>query len=226
VHQAEAQRNAAISYALSMLECDTKIMTSPLTKGFLWLVRFYFPFTAYIQIVQNLKRRPVSDQAEQAWEVMSDNYEAHFGFLCRDDSPFKIFTKTVLQAWEAREATFRQLGESLVTPRIVLSIRHKVAQIAQNAQNPDTGQPNGAKDMGINDFPMSMPMGVGSHNLLYSMGGQDGCAITGPGACPDMPGLAPLDVDVNQLDWSAMDWDLVNAPAGEAGESTGLSLPY
>ncbi|KAK9337314.1 hypothetical protein LIPSTDRAFT_57140 [Lipomyces starkeyi NRRL Y-11557] len=227
VHQAEAQRDAPISYALSMLECDTKIMTSPLTKGFLWLVHFYFPFTAYIQIVQSLKRRPVSDQAELAWEVMSDNYEARFGLLRRDDSPFfKIFTKILLQAWEAREATFKQLGESLVTPRIVLSIRHQVAQIAQNAQNPDTGQPNGATDMGINNFLMSMPMGFGSHSLLYSMGGQASYAVTGPGAYPDMPGLAPLDVDVNQLDWSAMDWDLVNTPAGEAGESTGLSLPY
>ncbi|MCJ1356057.1 MAG: hypothetical protein MMC33_006051, partial [Icmadophila ericetorum] len=216
VHQAEAQRDASISYALSMLECDTKIMTSPLTKGFTWLAHFHFPFTAYIHIVQNLKRRPVSDQAEQAWEVMSGNYEARFDFLHRDDDPFfKIFTKIVLQAWKARESTIRQLGESLVIPRIILSIRHKVAQIAQNAQNANTGQSNDTTDITIN-FPISMPMSFDSYSLLHSMGGQDGYAVTGPGAYPDMPGLAPLDIDINQLDWSVMDWDLVNARADEA----------
>lgn len=41
-----AQRSAAISYALSMLECDTKLRTSPLTKGYLWLADFYFPALA------------------------------------------------------------------------------------------------------------------------------------------------------------------------------------
>ncbi|KAI4153039.1 MAG: hypothetical protein LQ340_002547 [Diploschistes diacapsis] len=226
VQQTEAQREAAVSYALSMLECDTKIMTSPLTKGFLWLVHFYFPFPAYIHIVQNLRRRPVCDQAEQAWKVMSDNYEVRFGFLHKDDNPFfKIFTRILLQAWNGHEATSKQSGASLPTPRIVSSIRHKLAQIAQNAPTPDTGQPHGATDRGINKFPTSTPMSFDSHNLLFSTGAQDGYAVTGPGQYADMPDLAPLDVDANQLDWSAMDWDLVNAPAGVAGGSTGLSLP-
>ena len=32
-----------------------------------------------------------------------------------------------------------------------------------------------------------------------------------------MPGRALLDVDVNQLDWSAMNWSSMNEPAGQAG---------
>jgi hypothetical protein len=135
--QTEAQRDTAIFYALNMLECDTKLMTSPLTKGFLWLVHFYFPFPAYIQIVQTLRRRPMSGQAEQAWAVMNDNYEARFGFgsIYSDDNPsFKIFAKIVLQACEARELAFRQLGESLTPPRFVSTLRHIVAQTAQSVQ--------------------------------------------------------------------------------------------
>ena len=225
VYRAEAQRDATVSFALSMLKCDTKVMTSPLTKGFLWLAHFYFPLTAYIHIVQNLKRRPVSDQAEQAWEIMSDNYKARCYFLHKDYNPFfKIFARIVLQAWEAREATSRQSGESLVIPWIVLSIRYRMTELTQNEQNTDTGQPDSATDLGINDFPISMPTGFGSHSLLHSMGGQDGYAGTESAAYPDMLGLASLDVDVNQLDWSAMDWDLVNAPTGEAGESIDLPL--
>lgn len=208
VHQSDAQRDAAISHALHMLECDTKLMTSPLTKRFLWLIHLHFPFPAYIQIVQDLRRRPGSQQAEQAWEVMSDNYEAQFVFLCEDsESPFfKIFTKIVLLAWEAREAAFSQLGEPLMPPKIVSSIRHRVAQIAQNAQIADAQQPNGVMGIGMNNFPVSMAMGSGSHGLLNNMGGQGGYGVNEPGVYSNMPAQALLDVDVNNLDWAAMDW--------------------
>jgi hypothetical protein len=207
VHQTDAQRDTAISHALRMLECDTNLRTSPLTKRFLWLVHLHFPFPAYIQIVQDLRRRPSSEQAEQAWEVMSDNYEATFIFVAKDvQSPFfKIFTKIVLQAWEAREAAFSQMGEPLMPPRIVSSIRHRVAQMAQNIQIADTQQPNGVAGMGIDNFLMSVPIDSGSHGLMYNMEGQGGYGVTGPGVYPNMPRQAPLNIDVNHLDWAAMD---------------------
>jgi len=63
VRRTEARRDAATSHALRMLKCATKVMTSPLTKGFLWLNHFHFPFPAHIQIVQDLRRRPISEQA-------------------------------------------------------------------------------------------------------------------------------------------------------------------
>ena len=216
MHQTEAQRDAAISHALNVLECDTKLTTSPLTKGFFWLMDFYFPFPVYIQILQDLRRRPVSRQAEQAWAVMNDSYGARVGFLYRGDGPFfKILAKIVLQAWKAREVAFRQLEESLTTPRFVSSISDIVAQTAQSAQNDNTEQPHGVMGMGVDDFLMSMPMGFDSH--IYSLERQAGDAEMGPGVYPHMPGQAPLDVDVNQLDWSAMNWSSMNEPAGQAG---------
>jgi hypothetical protein len=137
----EAQHDTAISYALSMLECDTKLVTSPLTKGFLWLVNFYFPFPAYIHIVQDLRRGPISRHAEQAWAVMSDNCEAHFGFQYRDDSPFfKLFAKMGLQAREACELAFKQLGKPLTPSIFVSSIRDNLAQTAKSEQNDNTEQ--------------------------------------------------------------------------------------
>jgi hypothetical protein len=208
VHQTDAQRDAAIFHALRMLECDTKLRTSPLTKKFLWLIHLHFPFPAYIQIAQDLRRRPGSERAEQAWEVMSDNYEAWFVFVSKDiESPFfKIFNEIVLPAWEAREVAFSQLGEPLMPPRIVSSIRHRVARIAQNAQVADTKQPNGAIDVSTDDLSISMPMGSGSHEMLYNMGGNGGYRVTGPKVYSNVLGRTPLDIDVNHLDWAAMDW--------------------
>lgn len=206
VQQTDEQRDAAISHALSMLESDTNLMTSPLTKGYLWFVHFHFPFPAYIHTVQDLRMRPVSDHAERTWEIMSDNYEARFMFLEQDDNPlFKVFTKLILQAWGAREVLFTQSGKPLVPPRIVSDIRLKVAQTTQDAHDACINQPNDIFGMNT-DFSMSVPVDSGRHSLLYGMGGQ---GYVGSESRPyhDMPGQAELDVDMNEMNWTPMDWN-------------------
>jgi hypothetical protein len=206
LRQTDAQRDVAISHAIRMLDCDTKLRTSPLTKRFLWLIHLYFPFPAYIQIVQDLRRRPSSELAEQAWEAMSDNYEAQFIFLCSDsESPFfNVFAKIVLQSWEAREASFSKLGEKLIPPRIVSSIKRRMSLIAQNARLADPQQPNGSMGKRIDEFQTLI--GTGTHGLLNRTGDQSGYGPTGPGGYPNMPGLSPLYLDGNHSDWGAMDW--------------------
>ena len=207
VRQTEAQRNSATSHALRMLECDTKIMTSPLIKGFLWLNRLHFPFPAYIQIVQDLRMRPFSEQARQSWEIMNDNYEAWFGSHLKDDSPwFQLFAKMILQAWEAYEAvSSKQSGETPTLPKIVSSIRQKLATVARHAQNTSTEQPNMFMDIGVNEFPM--PIRFANESLPYSMGMQDAYAMMKPEIYSDMPEQAPLDAHMSQLDWTALGGD-------------------
>jgi hypothetical protein len=84
MQQTDTHRGDIISYALNMLDCDTKLMTSPLTKRCLWFTQFHFPFPAYIRIIQDLKKRPMDSHAEKAWVVMSESYEARFVNVERD----------------------------------------------------------------------------------------------------------------------------------------------
>ena len=207
MRRTDAQHDVATSHALRMLECDTKTMTSPLTKGFLWMNHLYFPFPAYIQIVQDLRRRPVSGQARQAWEVMSDNFEAWFHSQFREDSPFlQMFTGMILQAWETCEAASKRLEDFLTPPRIVSIIRHTLTQRARHAQNTDTKQSNSTTSMGIDEFSMSMPMPIGSanQNLPYSMGMQDADAVMGQDIYTGIPEQAPLDAHISQFDWNML----------------------
>lgn len=209
--QTEAQRDAALSHAFAMLDSDTKIKTSPLTKGYLWLIQFYFPFPAYLHIVQELKRRPVGERAEQAWEVMSANYDARFALVSTEDNPLiAMLARIVFQAWESREATFGESGQPPSPPRIVSGLRRYMARMAPDAQKADTEQPNTALAMNMDRLPVSIPMGFGGHSLLGGIGGQDSYAGTGPGMFPNpnLPGESPLDVDVAQLNWGVMDWSL------------------
>ncbi|TVY38946.1 Transcription factor [Lachnellula subtilissima] len=207
--QRDAQREASISHALCMLECDTKFATSPLAKKFLWQVNVHFPFPAFVHILQDLRRLPFSAYSEQAWEVMSENTEARLMFMATAfKNPFlEIFANIVHEAWEAREAAVDQLREPLVPPSIVSFSRARTAQKGPVVQVAETQQPNFESGMGMdtNDLQISMPMSSGSNGQLYDMGGQSGYGVMGP-LYPNMSGQAPLDVDMNSLDWAIMDW--------------------
>jgi hypothetical protein len=212
VPQTEAQRDIAFSHALDILKCDTKLVASPLTKGFLWLVHLYFPFPAYFHLVQDLRRRPTRRQAEQAWKVMSDNYEAHFGFQDRGDNRFfRIFADIIMRAWEAREVALGQLEMPITTPKFVAAIKHALDEMAQNDK---MEQPHDVMDIGADDFLMSMPTDFGSD--IYSLEGQPGYAGLGQGEYPHIPVWDPLGIDVNQLDWTAINWSSMNEPARQA----------
>ncbi|KAL5114742.1 hypothetical protein ACEQ8H_007359 [Pleosporales sp. CAS-2024a] len=134
----DAQRSAGVSYALSMLECDTKIMSSRLTKGYRWLAYLNFPFPAYVFVVQELRRRPLGDCTERAWQIMSDNCAARFTDVHERDkwmekkkeNPFfKIFSGIVLQAWAARASALANLGAEVVELPIVTQIKMRVAEM-------------------------------------------------------------------------------------------------
>ncbi|KAF8847265.1 hypothetical protein BDZ45DRAFT_637229 [Acephala macrosclerotiorum] len=210
-HPTDTQRDDAISHALRMLECDTKLQISPLTRRFYWLIEFHFPFPSYIQILQDLRRRLGGEQAQNAWEVMSDNYDTRFGFIHYEgESPFfKIFAKIVLQAWEAREQSFGQSEELIMPPRIVSSVRYRMAQIEQSERLSGPERHDAAIDKTTSDFPMSMPMPMGPscNDMLYNVEGLTGVGLIGP-SFTNMPGPAPIDVDMNNMNWGVMDWGL------------------
>jgi hypothetical protein len=102
--QTESQCITRLSYSLDMLKCDTKIAMSPLTEGLRWVADHHFPFFAYIIIARDLMRRPLMKEAEHAWEVMSDHYEARIGPQWEGHHSFLIlFSKIMFRAWKPRE---------------------------------------------------------------------------------------------------------------------------
>ncbi|KAL7629529.1 hypothetical protein AAE478_001050 [Parahypoxylon ruwenzoriense] len=208
-HITDEQLDNTTSHAFRMLECDTKLMTSPLTKGYLWLAQFHFQFLAYIHIAQDLRSRPASKHAEQAWKLMNENFEARFATISTHRIPlFKLFAATVLPAWEASKG----LGDSSTPPRIVSSIKQKLAKLKQISHNgevvKETTQLNNITDPNSQDSSIPMPMGLCANSQMLDMGigTQDGYAGTGDMFFSGLFGPATLGVDMNQVDWAAMDW--------------------
>jgi hypothetical protein len=211
---AKRQSDTAMLYAFRALESDTKIMNSPLTKGYRWLLLSYFPLPAYIHIVQELIKQPTRQEAKQAWEIMSDNYEVRFTNTSRLGSHvFKTFTKIILQAWEALEKAWKDVQparqEPLVPPRIVANLKRRMAETAENEQNSNMEQLFGEfTNIEVTDLLMPNPMGFGNHNSVYPMTGPDNYSGAGQVLLPisNTPGQSSSlsTAEMHQMTWASM----------------------
>lgn len=208
VAQTDLERSAAVSTAQTMLECDTKLISSHFTKGYRWFVDFYFPFPSYIHLVQDLRMRPASNQAEYTWKVMSENYEARYKFQQQRDSPlYRAFTKIVFQAWRAREAVFAKAGTSRVPPRIVSDMQKRTAPMMQEAHGPGVDHVNG--DTGTNTrSSIALPVASESDSLYYGTERQlfVGLGLQS-GSYPHVLGQTGLDGDWSDMNWTPTDWN-------------------
>lgn len=159
--QTDAQRNAGLTHAITILECDTRLAASPLTKRFFWQLYFNFPFPSYMHIVSDLAKRPLAEPAEQAWRAMSKNCTARFKSDNDVNLGFKLFSRSVLQAWDARKnATGNGM---LAVPQIVLDIERRMKSRSQAEQTPvEAWQPNVEMDwsLGMPGMVMGDPLGM------------------------------------------------------------------
>ncbi|KAJ5659160.1 hypothetical protein N7507_005611 [Penicillium longicatenatum] len=218
----DTERDASVAQAFRLLECDTKILTSSPTKGYAWLIQIYFPFPGYVHIIQDLKKRPRSKHTEKAWEVMNENYEARFNSSTRSDSLFAIFARIILEAWETLETSYKQSGAQVSSPKIVVSIKQKLAEMTKDIPTPNSELPDDALNNLLSQpmpIPMGMDMGVGTgmgmgfgdDSLLSGVAGQIGYPWSDPRLLAHMPGQPPIPPDNNHLNWVSMVWGLHEA---------------
>jgi hypothetical protein len=201
VPQTDAQRDRVISHVHRMLECDTKLMNSPLTKGYQWFLFQYFPFPAYFHIAQDLRKRPTAGHAERSWTVLSDNYQARFGSMKKMDPLLESLARFLLQVWEAREKVLRDLRKPLEPPNIVSDIRSKLGQ-GSNRPTGNTEQSTSASKANTNDSSMPTSVDFGGYALQYGLE-EPGFFSTGYLGTNGQPGM---DLDLDQPDWTAVDW--------------------
>jgi hypothetical protein len=197
----EAQVDTGVSYALRLLECNTNIMTSPLTRPYQWMAPYNFPFPAYIHLAKYLKQHPLSEDASIAWEVMSDNCAARFTTDFQKHGPFfEMFAKLIFHAWEPREMAAAQSNIPATVPRIILKLREIIQQNAQDSI--DSGNPNSfAFEEGEGIFPTPPTELYEGHDSAQTFTGED----------PDMLGSGVfynMQFDPNHIDWAGMDWNL------------------
>jgi hypothetical protein len=173
--QTPAQLDTAASYALRMLECDTKLMSSALTQPYRWLISFHFPFPAYVRIIQDIVKRPLSAHAALAWETMDANYAVRIVNLEGSNNPmFNVFSRMALQAWEARGIN--------MDLTMVADMKKRVQQAADEKQIRDGESMSG----------------VGAGTYMHSDAGLDGFSMD-----VGQSGIENLDdIDWTAIEWN------------------------
>ncbi|KAL7929308.1 hypothetical protein V8C35DRAFT_316054 [Trichoderma chlorosporum] len=156
----DTQRDALGLMALDMITCDTKIMTSSVVKGFLWLIQIYhFPFTAYIQLLQDLKRRPTSSIAAQAWSKIDENFTARLLFQGNERSPFyQMISRMILQSWDVRQVALNNQAQLVTPPGIVSYLANKI-----NLRPADTAK---SLDQAMESMTTSIPNFTNLNNII------------------------------------------------------------
>ncbi|KAH6666543.1 hypothetical protein F5X68DRAFT_265660 [Plectosphaerella plurivora] len=162
----DAERDASLKYACRVLECDTKLLTSPLTKGFNWFLWLHFPFPAYLDIVEDLKRRPLGPLAAFAWDTMEENHEARFRPTGgAPDHPIKgMFGKLILGAWETLQRAGRETGTSVQVPAVVIRVQQ------WRAAKQDEMQTDGEEAQATTSSTLPFDLSGASGNIGFSEG--------------------------------------------------------
>ncbi|TPX09883.1 uncharacterized protein E0L32_008905 [Thyridium curvatum] len=212
------QHSIADGWAIRMLESDTQIRTSPLTKGFLWLAEAgYSPVLTYFHVLHSLIKRPGDELADELWGALCDNYEALM------DGPkhhrtrimFALkFTRLTLQAWHAREAHSKgKNSPSGPPPRLVVDAQARDAQASlgrgrssaaqrtspggqSSGLTPNFGITPGSSTGMSSLFPSPTDMGTGQ---LYGSSGSSFGFPASAGLMMDMPGQGCAGINMDQF---------------------------
>ncbi|KAJ4356739.1 uncharacterized protein N0V89_004775 [Didymosphaeria variabile] len=204
--QTEAQRDLALGYALTLFECDTRLLTSPLTKVFTWfsMTVLQFPFQAYIHVVQDLNRRPTGRLAGRAWAVMSANYTVRFtNWMGDDNNPLaNIISRIVLQAWAARKAAVPSEAESV--PAIVEAMNRR----KQTGMTPDYSHLPSWIQQGTNndDSWMPMPMPAPMHMMNFDTF-DPALNFAWPDPLSSVQDPSSVDLTMDQMNLDNIDWN-------------------
>lgn len=216
-HDQERRLNMLILHALSMLDGDTKLCSSPLAKGFRWFNDMHFPFFAYMHIARVLRRYPLSTYADQAWGIMSANYEVRFSDLeapflrgpPKEIGPFsKIFAGIIAQTWEAREAALSRAGLEITKPKIVENVLGILARMGDTAYE-QSGEWDGVgPSTAVEGLQPQMPTQSMEHGngLMYYSQLQINPWAPMPPPYNSVQSSTQFSTDLNRLDWDTMNW--------------------
>ncbi|KAM0250067.1 hypothetical protein ACHAQJ_008760 [Trichoderma viride] len=216
----DVERDALILGAIEMLEYDNVVQSSSSLQPFRWYAMHYFPFPAYMFLVQELRKRISGPLVERAWAAIEANYELR-GLLSNLHSPMHTaFSGLFVKAWTAHYEAQRAAGKDIPTPHFMSVLRERVEsrRKARLENRPDPGQEQQA--------PIAFPR---SRAREMSSNSPDNTAMMTPpvdqtaGFGAPQSAMAPSSSASGEDD---MDWTFLMSGYQDADTFQGFSTPY
>jgi hypothetical protein len=124
----EIEREDLFLQATQMVEYDNVVQSSQSLMPFRWYARHYFPFPAYMFLVQELRSRVSGPMVERSWDAIALNYDLR-GLINDFHSPMHLaFKNTFLKAWDARQGALHAAGKEAVAPRFIIALQEHAEQ--------------------------------------------------------------------------------------------------
>ena len=202
----EIERENLFLQATQMIEYDNVVQSSESLQPFKWYSMHFFPFPAYMFLIQELRQRIMGPMTERAWEAISRNHDLR-GLLNNMHSPMHLaFGRFFIKAWDAHETAMRAADKHLVQPRFIKVLteradKRRLAR-AENRQDP-------ALEQGPVDFPNGQESANGSGSrappLMTPTEGipRSGALSGGTPQAADNQAEPVTDPD-DEMDWSYM----------------------
>ncbi|KJZ77967.1 hypothetical protein HIM_02604 [Hirsutella minnesotensis 3608] len=208
MHNAEAmplqdvERDSLRLQATQMIEYDNIVLSSESLRSFRWYAMQYFPFPAYMFLVQELRSRVSGPLVERAWLAIADNYEFR-GLLSNLHSPMHTaFGNLFVKAWDAHEASQVSNGKPVSQPTFIRVLRER-------AEKRRKARAENRHDPSIDQVPVEFPR---THSQSLTPAGSDQAAammtpnsvdqaMLNAGAAPAMTSN-PVPAQDGDMDWS------------------------
>ena len=131
MHDAEAmplkdiERDSLFLQATQMIEYDNVVQSSESLQPFKWYSMHYFPFPAYMFLVQELRTRSTGPMVEWAWDAITANHELR-GLLNNLHNPMHMaFGNLFVKSWDSHELAQRGLGKHVSAPHFINVLRER-----------------------------------------------------------------------------------------------------
>ena len=227
MHDAEAmpleeiERDSLFLQAIQMIEYDNVVLSSESLQAFKWYTMHYFPFPAYMFLVNELRNRMAGPVVERAWDAITKNHDLR-GLLNKQHNPMHVaFGGLFIKAWAAHEEASRNSGKDVEEPEFITVLRDRAEKAkrarAENRDDPALEQrpvnfpPSERDDSSTKGSVMTPPEGPPNSNGVPPS--------VMANAVPPMPGAPPTATAPGQAD--AMDWSYMMMDTSQFGRFGG-----
>ncbi|EHK20419.1 uncharacterized protein TRIVIDRAFT_192982 [Trichoderma virens Gv29-8] len=199
----DVERDALTTQAIVWVEHDNVVMSSESLRPYRWYAMHYFPFPAYMFLVQELRKRMSGPLVERAWAAIEANYDLR-GLLSNLHSPMHgVFSGQFVKAWAAHYEAQRAAGKEIPIPRFMKTLQERV-EAKRRARSENRTGPSPSQEQPPVAFPRARNREMSSTSL------DNAVMMTPPvdqtaGFGTTQPAMAPpssASGDDGEMDWS------------------------
>lgn len=198
MHDAEAmpikdiERDSLFLQATQMIEYDNVVQSSESLQPFKWYSMHFFPFPAYMFLVQELRARSAGPMVERAWDAITSNHELR-GLLNNLHNPMHMaFGNLFVKSWDSHESAQRSAGKHVSAPHFINVLRER-SEKRRQARAEDRAEP-------VVEKPVELPRTSAPPTMAATAAAGDSTSMMTP---PQAQSQHSADTgDDNDMDWT------------------------